>query len=209
MTPENIYQALKNKIIWLDFAPESVFNISEIAESYGVSRTPIKEILILLHAEGWLLRNGSRFMVTPLSINRIREITEIRSVMEVQANLWALQRITPEEIAALDNLKSEIANLDDTAGNKHMIELDFKVHRILFNATQNDRLAKLLERLLSHYLRFWLSIPRQIVPKLFFAEVLEMIQAIEKKDEERLRKISIAHIENSVNEIMSSLSTFH
>jgi DNA-binding GntR family transcriptional regulator len=129
--------------------------------------------------------------------------------MEVQANIWALQRITPEELAALDNLKSEILNLDDTAGNKHMIELDFKVHRILFNATQNDRLAKLLERLLSHYLRFWLSIPRQIVPKLFFTEVLEMIQAIEKKDEERLRKISIAHIENSVNEIMSALSTFH
>jgi len=207
--PEEIYQALKNKIIWLDFAPESICNISEIAESYGVSRTPIKEILILLQAEGWLLRNGSRFMVTPLSINRIREITEIRSVMEVQANIWALQRITAEELTALDNLKSEIANIDDTAGNRHMIELDCKVHHILFNAAKNDRLTELLVRLLSHYLRYWLSITREIVPKLFFAEVLEMIQAIEEKDEERVRNLSITHIEKSQKEIVSALSTYH
>ena len=132
MTPDKIYQTLKNQIIWLDLNPESVFNISEVAETFGVSRTPIKEILILLQSEGWVLRHGSRFMVTPLSIDRIREITEMRVVMEVQANLWAMQRMTSEELATLVRLKSEVANLDDTADNKRMIELDFKVHQVFF-----------------------------------------------------------------------------
>jgi DNA-binding GntR family transcriptional regulator len=204
MEPEKIYELLKEKIIWLDLMPESVLNLSELARSFGVSRTPIKEALIYLQAEGWVLRNGPHFLVTPLSLDRIKGTAEIRSIMEVQANIWAMDRITPEELAALGDLEKEILQLDDTAGNRQMIELDVKFHRMLFQGTKNSQLDQLLERLLSHYLRFWLSIPREIQPKSFFAETLEIIQAIEAKDEARLRAASATHIKKSVDEIMST-----
>ncbi|MBW2003318.1 MAG: GntR family transcriptional regulator, partial [Deltaproteobacteria bacterium] len=113
MEPEKIYELLKEKIIWLDLMPESVLNLSELAESFRVSRTPIKEALILLQADGWVLHQGSHFMVTPLSLDRIRETAEIRSVMEVQGNIWAMYRITPEELAALGEMEKEILQLDD------------------------------------------------------------------------------------------------
>jgi len=98
MEPEKIYELLKEKIIWLDLMPESDLNLSELARSFGVSRTPIKEALIYLQAEGWILRNGSHFPVTPLSLDRIRGTAEIRSIMEAQANIWAMDRITPENL---------------------------------------------------------------------------------------------------------------
>jgi len=204
MEPEKIYELLKEKIIWLDLMPESVLNLSELARSFGVSRTPIKEALIYLQAEGWVLRNGPHFLVTPLSLDRIKGTAEIRSIMEIQANIWAMDRITPEELGALGELEKEILQLDDTAGNRQMIELDVKFHRMLFQGTKNNQLDQLLERLLSHYLRFWLSIPREIQPQSFFAETLEIIQAIEAKDEARLRAASAAHIKKSVDEIMST-----
>jgi len=62
----------------------------------------------------------------------------------------------------------------------------------------------MLERLLNHYLRFWLSIPREIEPQSFFAETLEIIQAVEAKDDVRLRATSAAHIKKSVDEIMGA-----
>ena len=93
MEPDKIYEVLKEKIIWLDLMPESYLNLSELAGSFGVSRTPIKEALILLQSEGWVMRHGSHFSVTPLSLSRIKENTEIRSVMEVQANIWAMERM--------------------------------------------------------------------------------------------------------------------
>lgn len=202
MEPEKIYELLKEKIIWLDLMPESVLNLSELAESFRVSRTPIKEALILLQADGWVLHQGSHFMVTPLSLDRIRETAEIRSVMEVQGNIWAMYRITPEELAALGEMEKEILQLDDATSNRQMIELDVKFHRTLFQGTKNNQLAQILKWLLSHYLRFWMSIPREIEPQSFFADTLEIIQAIKEKDEVGLRAASAAHIKKSVNEIM-------
>jgi len=204
MEPGEIYKLLREKIIWLDLMPESYLNLSELAESFGVSRTPIKEVLILLQAEGWVLRHGSHFMVTPLSLVRIKEITEIRNVMEVQANIWAMDRITSEELAVLDEVRKEILEIGDVPSNRQLVEMDVKFHRTLFQATKNSQLAQMLERLLIHYLRFWLSIPREIEPRSFFAETLEIIQAVEAKDDVRLRATSAAHIKNSVDEIMGA-----
>jgi len=204
MEPDKIYEVLKEKIIWLDLMPESVLNLTELARSFNVSRTPIKEALIFLQGEDWVLCQGSHFMVTPLSLGRIRETAEIRSVMEVQANIWAMHRITPEELEALGELEKEIMQVDESASNRQMIELDVKFHRSLFQGTKNSQLAQLLERLLSHYLRFWVSIPREIKPQPFFAETLKIIRAIKAKDEVRLRAASAAHIKKSVDEIMST-----
>jgi len=204
MDPEKIYKRLREKIIWLDLKPENPLNLSELAKSFNVSRTPIKEVLILLQADGWVLRHGSHFMVTPLSLSRIKEITEIRNILEVQANLLALERINSEELAALGEVRKEILKIVDIPSNRQLVEIDVKFHRILFQATKNNQLAEVLERLLIHYLRFWLSIPREIDPKSFFTETLKIIQAFETKDNTRLREISVVHIKNSVDEIMGS-----
>jgi DNA-binding GntR family transcriptional regulator len=204
MEPGEIYKLLREKIIWLDLMPESYLNLSELAESFGVSRTPIKEVLILLQAEGWVLRHGSHFMVTPLSLSRIKEITEMRNIMEVQANIWAMGRITSEELGSLGKLKKEILEIGDAPSNRQLVELDVRFHRTLFQATKNTQLAQMLEQLLIHYQRFWLSIPREIEAESFFSGTIEMIQAIEAKDDVRLRAESINHIKNSVDEIMGA-----
>lgn len=204
MEPREIYQLLREKIIWLDLKPESVLNLSELAESFGVSRTPIKECLIYLEAEGWILRHGSHFLVTPLSLSRVKELTDIRSIMEVQANVWAMRRITPEELVALGELEKQILQPDEAESNKKMVEMDIKIHRRLYQAAKNSQLTQLLERLLWHYQRFWLSIPHEIDRESFFADMLEIMSAVEAKDEAKLRASSAAHIKRSVDEIMGT-----
>lgn len=204
MDSNRIYEALREKIIRLELAPESVLNLSELAQTFGVSRTPIKEVLISLQAEEWIMRHGSHFIVTPLSLDRIREVTEIRMVLEVQANIWAMQRITPTEIIGLKKIKQQILSLDEKSSNEIIVDFDFKIHQYIFQAAKNTQLAKLLERLLGHYLRFWLSFPRQIDLQIFFSEALELIQAIDQKDESMVRECTTKHIRNSVAEIMGT-----
>jgi len=200
----SIYEALRAKIIHLELAPESVLNLSELAEEFGVSRTPIKEILLTLQAEEWIVRQGSHFIVTPLSLERIREITEIRMVLEVQANIWAMQRITPQELDELVGLKDRIAVFDATRGNQAIVDFDSEIHHQIFKAAKNIQLTTMLERILSHYLRFWLSVPRQIETRTFFAEALELIDAIAAKDETVVRECTVKHIRHSVAEIMGT-----
>jgi len=198
---EKIYEDLKEKIIWLDLKPESVLNVSELAGHYRVSRTPLKEALILLQAEGWVLRQGSYFLVTPLSLDRLKETTEIRMIMEIQGNILASQRITQEELVSLKTMLSNFAKKAQKAGNKETVELDFAIHKSIFVASRNTQMAQLLERLLNQYLRFWLSAPREI-DKVFFVDSLtKLIAAIEKKDINWLIEVSRGHILDSVREI--------
>lgn len=204
MDSNSIYEALRSKIIHLELAPESVLNLSELAEEFGVSRTPIKEVLLTLQAEEWIVRQGSHFIVTPLSLERIREITEIRMVMETQANIWAMERITPQELQQLLELREQIKDFDETSDNQAIVDFDSLIHRTIFKASRNTQLATMLDRILSHYLRFWLSVPRRIEPRPFFSEALELIDAIAAKDEDAVRNRTIEHIRNSVAEIMGT-----
>jgi len=204
MEPMKIYELVREKIIWLELKPESIINLSELAEFFKVSRTPIKEAMIYLQADGWVLRQGSHFMVTPLSLDRIREISEIRFLMEVQANIWAMNRATPEELIALDELERETLRIEEALDNTHMIKLDVKFHHTLFKMAKNNQLSQLLEKMLGHYLRFWLAMPREIDPESFFAEAQQIIQAIKAKDEAGLRAASESHIKKSVDEIVGT-----
>ena len=108
MDPIKIYEDLKEKIIWLKLRPGSTLNQVELSETFGVSRNPLTIALTRLDAEGWVVRNGSHFVVSPLTIDRMREITEIRLALEMQANLWAMNRITPDGIEELKELGNEI-----------------------------------------------------------------------------------------------------
>ena len=202
MDPIAIYEDLKEKIIWLDLEPGSTLNLVELAESYGVSRNPVMIALTRLNVEEWVVRQGVHFVVSPLTVDRMREITEIRSVMETQANIWALNRISPEGMANLAKFRDEIHALKTGATKKEIVQLDFKFHQLLYRETRNRQLAKLLERLLAHYLRFWLSGPQEIDPETFFTEALEIYEAIETKDEIRLKAATIAHVKVSLDKIM-------
>jgi GntR family transcriptional regulator, rspAB operon transcriptional repressor len=203
MDPATIYEDLREKIIWLDVSPDCILNQVELAETYGVSRNPITIALTRLAAEDLVVRHGSHFVVTPLTLVRMREITEIRSVLEAQANLWVMHRITPAGLADIKALGNEIKKLSPRASRKQMVQLDFDFHKIIYRETQNSHLAQMLERLLSQYLRFWLSGTQEIEKEVLFKDTLAMIKAIENKDEISLRAASAAHIKLSFDKIMA------
>lgn len=202
MTPLSIYEDLKRKIIWLDLPPGTTLNLVKLAKEYDISRNPLTIALTRLEGEEWVVRNGSHFTVSPLTLERIREITEIRLIMEVQANVWAMQRMLPESLERLKDLRGRIRQLTAGINKREIIQLDVEFHQIIYQSTQNNQLAVMLDRLLNHYLRFWLAGPAIIMPEVFFKEILDVIQAIETQDETQLKSACTTHIKASLDEIM-------
>jgi DNA-binding GntR family transcriptional regulator len=123
-------------------------------------------------------------------------------VLESQANIWAMNRITPEGLRELKAVEDEIRNLSADASKKEMFRLDYKFHCLLYRESHNRQLAQLLSDLLSHYIRFWLASPQDTDKKIFFSEAIEIIKAIETKDEFSLRASTAAHIKASLERIM-------
>ena len=202
MRYEKVYEKLKHEIIWLDIKPETMIALTEVADRFGVSRTPVKEALVHLHAEGWIMRHGSHFISNPLTLDLIRDLTEIRSFMEIQAYIWAMHRINARGIEKLEAIVQELGTLGEDASNRSIIEIDFKFHQTLYQATGNNQLSMYLERILCHFIRFWLSRNSQIHPEIFFKETKAIIKAIKEKDEISLRAATIGHVKSSLDEIM-------
>ena len=201
MESNKIYRALKHKIVWMELEPEKALNLTELAEEFGVSRTPVKEALLLLQGGGWVNRHGSHFMVTPLSLNLIKETAEIRNVLETRAALWAMERISPAELEALQQIESDIQALQDDADRRRLIELDVRFHNLLYEAAKNTQLSRILHELLNHYLRFWLWRQSPIKRDEFFSATVDIIRAIREKDAAALESACVSHVRKSVTEI--------
>jgi DNA-binding GntR family transcriptional regulator len=139
MDPIEISNDLREKIVWLDLKPGITLNLGDLAETYQVSRNPVTLALTRLDAEGWVVRHGSYFVVSPLTIDGIREITEIRSVMEIQANIWAMHRISSEGLVQLKSLINDVYHLDKNVDNREIVKLDVQFHKILYRETRNQQ----------------------------------------------------------------------
>lgn len=202
MDPDQISKLLKEKIIWLELAPETILNLTELAKEYKVSRTPVKEALRLLQSEEWVLHCGQHFMVTPLSIDRIRDVNEVRLALEVQAYIWAMERITQDELSVLAQIKEKMIGADENMSLKEIIQIDYEFHRTAYQASKNIQVSKILERLLEKLIRFWLYVSKPIRPQVFFKDALITIDAILERDVEKLSESSAAHAQKSITDFI-------
>lgn len=199
MDSKKIPELLRNKIIHLELAPEHIINVSDLADSFGISRTPIKEALLLLQGEGWVVRHGSHFMVTPFSIKRLKDNIEIRLALEPQAYQWAMQRMTEAEYQELAELEREMREISPSEPPKAFGELDQRFHEFLLRASKNLELVPLLSRVIGQCLRY--MSPMEADRKDYFNSALDMIDAIRRQDADRLRETSIEHIKMSLYEV--------
>lgn len=150
-----VYEQLRSAILEGRFAAGDRLVEARIAEEIGASRTPVREALHALEREG-LLEAIPRvgYLVRGIDPGEVGQICSIRAVNEQLAAEWALDRITPEELAALE------ANLaaaeDEVAAGRPaaFVERDAEFHEILVRASGSDRLVELCQGLRRHMLLY-------------------------------------------------------
>ncbi len=117
MSSNDVYLALRDKIIHGDIIPgESVKEI-ELANEFGISRTPIREALKKLESRGLLSYEKNKGMIVPVLDNQsIAELFVIREMLEGTAAALAAKYATDEEIYILkDMINDDAKRLDNPA----------------------------------------------------------------------------------------------
>ena len=155
---DQVYLALRDRIIAGRHAPGEFLREIELANALGVSRTPVREAFARLAREGFverLARRGYRVPVEPVS--RLLELYPIVASLEVLAAELALPQIDPRllgELRALNRrMEACVQRHDGPAG----IALNHEFHRLLSSRCGNKRLCELLDELRSQVLRleYW------------------------------------------------------
>jgi len=155
---DQVYLALRDRIIAGRHPPGEFLREIELATALGVSRTPVREAFARLAREGFverLARRGYRLPLEPLS--RLLELYPIVAALEVLAAELSLPQLDPRLLAELRaiNRRMEqcIQREEGTAG----IALNHEFHRMLSSRCGNRRLCELLDELRSQVLRleYW------------------------------------------------------
>ena len=153
---EMVYQNLREAIMKNQIPPSTRLVEGSIAQDIGgISRTPVREALHDLEREGlveMLPRRGCR--VKPLDWDEFVQLCEMRTVNETLGARWAVDAITSEQIATMEeNLKQ--AETEIRSGNpRSFVRYDAEFHDLLIRASRSERLLELCRTLRDHMLRY-------------------------------------------------------
>jgi DNA-binding GntR family transcriptional regulator len=126
-----------------DIGPGQRLVETELAERFGVSRTPVREALSRLEAQGVVAREGRGLRVATLDHHQLGELYEVRGVVEGLAARLAARHAAPEEIAVLgDMVEADRRVLDDP---RALALANRRFHRQLHRASHNRYLIQMLE----------------------------------------------------------------
>ena len=178
-----------------------------LAEELGVSRTPIREAIRILEQEGLVVmipRRGT--YVADMSLKDVTEVFELRSILEELAAELAAERITNEEIEALEQHLVEIGNYMNENNLDKVVQADILFHEILYKASRNDRLVEMINNLREQTLRFrTLSMSQTGRLAKTWDEHRQLVEAISDRDVERARQIARIHMEESEKTLLAGM----
>ena len=152
---EMVYEELKMQILTGAIVPGTRMMEVELAETMGVSRTPIREAIRKLEKEGLVtIRPRRGAYASSISTQDMLEILEVRQNMEGLAAYFAASRMTPDQLDTLKQLSSKYNEAVKAGNTEDMIEYDTKFHRCIVDSCNNKVLVQMIEQLQEMVLRF-------------------------------------------------------
>ena len=140
---ENLRQAIEERIVTGVYAPGRRLDEQELAASFGVSRTPIREALIQLGSVGLLEVRPRRGATVPeMSAERLCEMFEVMAGLEAMCGRLAARRIQPIELAALQQAHQSCASARAAGDCDLYYQHNEAFHRCLYEAGHNTFLAE-------------------------------------------------------------------
>ena len=200
---DDVYEELKRRIVELDFKPGQVLHEKDLAETFSVSRTPIREALIRLESDGLVkVSRGRGAYVTEVSLRKLKEAFEIRSHLATLVGRLAVARASDGEIAAMDELLARIEAETEAAPLR---SLDMTFHDLVNAATHNAMLAETLARMRNQVSRVWdTNIPAG--EDHFFSgiheEFSDLVAAVKAKDDNGVADVLRRHLSRLIGEIV-------
>lgn len=152
---ERIVDFIKDSIVTGRLKPGERVPEQEIAENFGISRTPIREAFRQLESEGFITvtpRKGA--VVSPITDKDVSEFYAIKSLLEGYAARTACSKLTPKEIKRLETLNANMVKCAERSDFKGFFKLDNQFHDTFIKACGNDKLFNLIHHLVQQFERF-------------------------------------------------------
>jgi DNA-binding GntR family transcriptional regulator len=149
-----IYRDIRRSIVMGHRKPGERLDLDVLSKAYGTSITPIRDALQMLGHEGLVtIKPRSGYYVTHVTLKQLRDLLELREILEVAAVERATLRITDEQLAQLENVHAGYTGEDDESYDRYTDE-NRRFHYLIAEASGNHELAETLGHLHDRLARF-------------------------------------------------------
>jgi DNA-binding GntR family transcriptional regulator len=150
-----VYEVLRESILKGVFQPGERLRQDRLAGAIGVSRIPVRSALRQLESDGLITSHPYRgAVVNTLTVDEMREIYELRVLLETHALRKALGAMTVERLETLETLARE---LNEIADGEEFLAWRMDFFRELYGGAEQPRLVGIIERLRAEAGRYWLE----------------------------------------------------
>ncbi len=145
---ESLYVIVKDMAILFKFKPGERINEVDLAHRLGASRTPLREALNRLVAEGFLvLKQGRGFFCRDLKPREMFELYQFRAVLEVAAVRLACEQATEQEVTDLAHFLDQTGPEEGGRSSEKLVELDEFFHESIVALSRNMEMCRTLENI--------------------------------------------------------------
>jgi DNA-binding GntR family transcriptional regulator len=192
---DKAYDLIRHKIVTLELSPLSPIDEQALMEDLQLGRTPIREALQRLAAEGFVFFAPRRgIFVADISITDLQKIFELRFVLEGFCARLAAQRATEQQLAEMASVTAALAQVPD-GDVKALMAIDERFHKLLYQAADNEFLADTLQRLHALSFRLWyLVLDRLHGVRGAMEQHLAITAALKAKDGARAEALVQQHV---------------
>lgn len=194
MTKQQVCRAIRDDIIHGLYAPGQRLTEDTLAESYGVSRVPVREALRTLEAEGFAYsRPYAGTFVAELTEDEAADLLEIRALLEPMCASRAAHRRTPEQLGRLKELTALGQESVRTGRLDDLTRLNSRFHEVLAEASGSTLLTQLITQL--GWKIAWVyavELPRRAADSWYEHE--RICDALEARDADAARRLVAEHI---------------
>jgi DNA-binding GntR family transcriptional regulator len=195
---EHIYSVLKKSILNNELKTNQRISEKELADYFHVSKTPVREAVLRLAAEGFIKIDAHRrASVTEISYTKLKDIFQVLGTLDSLAVSLAVDNLTPKDIKKLEDLIVRMQAKCNVDSIEKYLELNVTFHNEIWKAVQNELLKELLYLVRDRMLRYTyariiaLKDPADL--KKSMKQHKEILAAIKSKDKEKLKKMISNH----------------
>lgn len=208
---DQIYDIVKEDIISQTYKNNTVLNEKKISQELNVSKTPVREALKALEAEGWVEYVPYKgILVKQMSLDDLKDVFRVRKVLEIMVVESVVKKITPPLLEELHNsMKKQEALLDDNEPVvSKFIDYDLEFHGILLKVAGSHLLSDLIGQMRDKSKCFGMQaiFSSRSRYEETIAEHRAVYKAVAAKDLQAARDAMAKHIDNTFNAAMQYLS---
>ena len=205
-----IYKKIKELILTSKFVPGQKLIYSDLADAFGVSKTPIVISLARLESENYVyLKRNAGYYVKELNLAEVRDIAEAREALELANVDLIMKNYDTIDMAELEKIHKDFVNYCSPVYDGKKLKLNRQFHLRLAKMSRNSLMLKYIQNIYDIF-DLKMNISAEFLPQKRVSENNveheQIMEALRGGDKARLKQALRKHLKAPVKDIIQYLN---